>query len=101
MTPYGVKYLKKLPNNYYLRQENKMMKWGTRHGRMQITVKGTPRAHWYYWIRQEGARDWRAGYYGFGQEIAYRDKSFPTSAQARKYCEAKDAEAVIIVAVTA
>jgi hypothetical protein len=73
------------------------MKWGTRHGRMQITIKGTPRAHWYYWVKQEGVRDFRAGYYGFGQEIAFRDKSFATSAQARKYCEAKDAEAVIIV----
>ena len=77
------------------------MIWGTRHGRMQITVKGTPRAHWYYWIRQEGAHDWRAGYYGFGMEIPYRDKSFKTSAQARAYCEARDRDAVIIEAVTA
>ena len=73
------------------------MEWGTRHGRMQITVKGTARAHWYYWVKQEGVRDFRAGYYGYGQEIAFRDKSFATSAQARKYCEVKDAEAVIIV----
>lgn len=74
------------------------MEWGARYGRMQITIKGTARAHWYYWIRYEGAHDWRAGYYGFNQEIAYREKSFKTSAQARKYCEAKDRDAVIIEA---
>ena len=72
------------------------MEWGTRHGRMQITIKGTARAHWYYWIRYEGAHDWRAGYYGFNQEIAYREKSFKTSAQARKYCEAKDRGVFIV-----
>ena len=72
------------------------MIWGTRIGRMQITVKGTPKAHWYYWIKREGAHDWRAGYYGFNMEIPYLDKSFKTSAQARAYCEAKDREAVII-----
>ena len=77
------------------------MIWGTRNWRMQITVNGTPRSHWYYCIRQEGAHDWRAGYYGFGMEIPYRDKSFKTSAQARAYCEARDRDAVIIEAVTA
>ena len=55
------------------------MEWGTRHGRMQITIKGTPRAHWYYWIRQEGASDWRAGYYGYGQEIACCGNDTPCS----------------------
>ena len=76
------------------------LNWGTRHGRMQITVKGTARAHWYYWIKREGAHDWRAGYYGFGMEIPYR-LTFTTSAQARAYCEAKDSEALIIEEVTA
>ena len=77
------------------------MKWGTRIGRIQITVKGTPRAHWYYYIRREGAHDWRVGRYTFGQEIDFRDKSFKTSAQARAYCEKIDREAVIIEGVTA
>ena len=74
--------------------------WGTRIGKMQITVKGTARAHWYYWIKREGPHDWRAGYYGFNMEIPYRE-TFTTSAQARAYCEAKDATAVIIEEVTA
>jgi hypothetical protein len=77
------------------------MKWGTRIGRIQITIKGTPRAHWYYYIRREGAHDWRAGRYWFGREVDYQGKSFRTSAQARAYCEAKDSEAVIIEAVEA
>jgi len=77
------------------------MKWGTRIGKIQITVKGTPRAHWYYYIRREGAHDWRAGRYWFGGEVDYQGKSFRTSAQARAYCEAKDREAVIIEAVEA
>ena len=76
------------------------LNWGTRIGKMQITVKGTARAHWYYWIRREGPRDWRAGYYGFGMEVPYR-LTFATSGQARAYCEAKDSEAVIIEEVTA
>jgi len=77
------------------------MKWGTRIGRIQITIKGTPRAHWYYYIRREGAHDWRAGRYTFGAEYDYQGLTFRTSAQARAYCEKKDAEAVIIEEVTA
>jgi hypothetical protein len=77
------------------------MKWGTRIGKIQITVKGTPRAHWYYYIRREGAHDWRAGRYWLNHEVDYQGKSFRTSAQARAYCEAKDREAVIIEAVEA
>jgi hypothetical protein len=76
------------------------LNWGTRHGKMQITIKGTARAHLYYWIKKEGPSDWRAGYYGFGMEIPYRE-TFATSAQARAYCEKKDREAVIIEGVTA
>jgi len=76
------------------------MKWGTRIGRIQITIKGTPRAHWYYWIKREGAHNWKAGYYGFGAEISYRE-TFTTSAKARAYCEAKDREAVIIEEIRA
>jgi len=76
------------------------MKWGTRIGRIQITIKGTPRAHWYYWIKREGANNWKAGYYGFGAEIPYRE-TFTTSAKARAYCEAKDREAVIIEEIRA
>ena len=74
------------------------MKWGTRIGKIQITIKGTPRAHWYYYIRKEGANYWKAGRYWFGQEIDFHDKTFRTSAQARAYCEKKDREAVIITA---
>jgi hypothetical protein len=77
------------------------MKWGTRIGKIQITVKGTPRAHWYYYIRREGAHDWRAGRYWLNHEVDYQGKSFRTSAQARAYCEAKDREAVIIEEVKA
>ena len=77
------------------------MQWGTRIGKIQITVKGTPRAHWYYYIRREGAHDWRAGRYWFGSEVDYQGKSFRTSAQARAYCEQKDREAVIIEEVRA
>ena len=76
------------------------MKWGTRIGRIQITIKGTPRAHWYYWIKREGAHNWKAGYYGFGAEIPYRE-TFTTSAKARAYCEMKDREAVIIEEIKA
>lgn len=76
------------------------MKWGTRIGRIQITIKGTARAHWYYWIKREGAHNWKAGYYGFGAEIPYRE-TFTTSAKARAYCEMKDREAVIIEEIRA
>ncbi|NBO09639.1 MAG: hypothetical protein EBV30_09945 [Actinobacteria bacterium] len=54
-----------------------------------------------YYIRREGAHDWRVGRYTFSQEIDFRDKSFRTSAQARAYCEKIDREAVIIEGVTA
>ena len=77
------------------------MQWGTRIGKIQITVKGTPRAHWYYYIRREGAHDWRAGRYWFNHEVDYQGKSFRTSAQARAYCEAKDREAVVIEEIRA
>jgi hypothetical protein len=77
------------------------MKWGTRIGRIQITIKGTPRAHWYYYVRREGAHSWKAGRYWLGGEVDYRDKVFSTSAQARAYCEAKDREAVIIEEIRA
>jgi hypothetical protein len=76
------------------------LNWGTRIGKMQITVKGTARAHWYYWIKREGAHDWRAGYYGFNMEVPYR-LTFATSAQARAYCERKDSEALVIEEVRA
>jgi len=77
------------------------MIWGTRIGKIQITIKGTPRAHWYYYIKREGAHNWKAGRYWFGQEIDFRDKVFTTSAQARAYCERVDKEAVIIEALEA
>lgn len=76
------------------------LNWGTRIGKMQITVKGTSRAHWYYWIKREGAHNWRAGYYGFNMEIPYRE-TFITSAQARAYCEKVDREALVIEEVKA
>lgn len=77
------------------------MKWGTRIGRIQITIKGTPRAHLYYYIRHEGAHQWKAGRYWFGQEVDFRDITFRTSAAARAYCEKKDREAIIIEEVRA
>jgi hypothetical protein len=74
------------------------LEWGTRYGKMQITIKGTPRAHWYYWVRQEGTYNFTAGFYGYGQEIPYRE-TFRTIREARAYCEKKDAEAIIITAM--
>ena len=68
--------------------------------RVKITIKGTARAHWYYYTVREGAYRYRAGFYGYGREIDYTQNGtpyiFPTAKQARAYCEAKDADAVII-----
>jgi len=80
------------------------MEWTTGNGRVQITPKGTARAAWYYYVVREGAYRYRAGRYMFGREVDYTQLGtpyiFPTAKQARAYCEAKDASAVIIEAVT-
>ena len=77
------------------------LEWTPLRGRIQITPKGTARAHYYYYVVREGAYRYRAGYYGYGREIDFTNNGlpyvFPTAAQARAYCEAKDASAVIIV----
>ena len=77
------------------------LEWTPLMGRIQITPKGTARAHWYYYVVWEGAYHYRAGYYGFGREIDFTNKGAPlefsTAAHARAFCEAKDASAVIIV----
>lgn len=79
------------------------MEWTLGNGRVQITRKDTARAAWYYYVVREGAYRYRAGRYTFGQEIDYTQNGlpyiFPTAKQARAYCEAKDAAAVIIEAV--
>lgn len=68
--------------------------------RVKITIKGTARACWYYYTVREGAYRYRAGRYIFGREIDYTNNGtpyiFPTAKQARAYCEAKDANAVIL-----
>ena len=40
-----------------------------------------------------------AGYYGFGREIQFRNLVFRTAGEAKNYCAAKDAEAVVITEV--
>jgi hypothetical protein len=81
------------------------LEWTPIRGRIQITSKGTPRAAWYYYVVREGAYRYRAGRYTFNREIDYVSNGspfiFPTAKQARAFCEAKDATAVIIEAVTA
>ena len=77
------------------------LEWRQCWGGIEITPKGTARAHYYYYVVREGAYRYRAGYYGYGREIDYTQGGapyvFPTAKQARAYCEAKDASAVIIV----
>ena len=77
------------------------LEWTPLRGGIQITPEGTARAHWYYYVVREDAYRYRAGRYGYGREIDYTQGGapyvFPTAKQARAYCEAKDAAAVIIV----
>lgn len=67
---------------------------------MKITVKGTARAHWYYYVVRESAYRYHAGRYTFGREIDYNQNGipyiFPTAKQARAYCENRDAQATVI-----
>lgn len=82
-----------------------MLNWTLGNGKVQITQKGTARACWYYYTVREGAYRYRAGRYTFGREIDYTQNGapyiFPTAKQARAYCEAQDAKAVIIEGITA
>lgn len=68
--------------------------------RVKITVKGTARAHWYYYVVRESAYRYHAGRYTFGREIDYNQNGipyiFPTAKQARAYCENRDAQATVI-----
>ena len=72
---------------------------------VQITIKGTARACWYYYIVREKAYRYHAGRYTLGREVDYTQNGspyiFPTAKQARAYCEGRDAQAEIITAVTA
>ena len=85
------------------------MKWGNKIGRIYRSKHGTTRAHLYYWIRHEGVRHFEAGYYGFGKEITFLDthynlgqpRRFSTVGEAKRFCEKRDANDVIIEGVTA
>ena len=80
------------------------MEW-TGSPRVQITIKDTARAAWYYYVVRESAYRYHAGRYTFGREVDYTQNGtpyiFPTAKQARAYCEKRDIEAEIITAVTA
>jgi len=75
------------------------MKWNSVIGRVSTTKRGTTRAHLYYWIRRDGVKDFKAGYYGYGREVEFYGKTFKTLNEARTYCAQKDADALIIEAV--
>jgi len=82
------------------------MKWQAKRGRIYKTFDGTARAHLHYWVRHNGVNDFTAGYYGFGgMDVTYTAHGTPihfrTIGEAKRYCEAKDAAAVIITAVKA
>ena len=75
------------------------MKWHTRRGRVYKSINGTAKAHLFYWVKQEGAYHFVAGYYGFGKDIQFRNLVFRTAGEAKNYCAVKDAEAVVITEV--
>jgi hypothetical protein len=85
------------------------MKWNIKRGRIYRTQEGTTRAHLYYWVRHEGVNHFEAGYYGFGREITYLDtyrelgrpRRFSTVGEAKRFCEAKDRETILIEEVIA
>jgi len=81
------------------------MEWSIKRGRIYATKPDTARAHLHYWVRHNGVNDFTAGYYGFGMDVTYTAQGAPihfrTIGEAKRYCEAKDAAAVIIEAVTA
>ena len=76
-----------------------VMKWHTRRGRIYKSINGTAKAHLFYWVKQEGAYHFVAGYYGFGKDIQFRNLVFKTAGEAKNYCAVKDAEAVVITEV--
>ena len=75
------------------------MKWHIRRGRLYKSINGTAKAHLFYWVKQEAAYHFVAGYYGFGREIQFRNLVFRTAGEAKNYCAAKDEEAVVITEV--
>lgn len=77
------------------------MKWNSKIGKIYTTQRGTTRAHLYYYIRHEGAHTFKAGRFWFNREVDYERESFTTLATAKRYCEMKDREAVIIEEVSA
>jgi hypothetical protein len=76
------------------------MKWHIRRGRVYKSINGTAKAHLFYWVKQEGAYHFVAGYYGFGQDVQFQGLTFKTAGEAKNYCTAKDAAAVVIEAVS-
>ncbi|NDB36357.1 MAG: hypothetical protein EB023_13695 [Flavobacteriia bacterium] len=72
------------------------MKWLARRGRVYKSINGTAKAHLFYWVKQEGAYNFVAGYYGFGRDIQFQGLTFRTAGEAKNYCEIKDKEAVVI-----
>jgi hypothetical protein len=74
----------------------RIMKWHIRRGRVYKSINGTAKAHLYYWIKQEKAYHFVAGYYGFGKEIEFQGLVFKTAGEAKNYCAVKDAQAVVI-----
>ena len=73
-----------------------VMKWHIRRGRVYKSINGTAKAHLFYWVKQEGAYHFVAGYYGFGRDIQFQGLTFRTAGEAKNYCAMKDKEAVII-----
>ena len=77
------------------------MKWHIRRGRIYKSINGTAKAHLFYWVKQEGAYHFVAGYFGFGQDVQFQGLTFKTVGEAKNYCAAKDAAAVVIEGVSA
>jgi hypothetical protein len=82
-------------------KEGDQMKWHIRRGRIYKSINGTAKAHLFYWVKQEGAFNFVAGYYGFGQDVQFQGLTFRTAGEAKNYCAVKDAQAVVIEEVRA
>jgi hypothetical protein len=50
----------------------------------------------FYWVKQEGAFHFVAGYYGFGRDIQFQGLTFRTAGEAKNYCAVKDAQTLVI-----
>ena len=72
------------------------MKWDISHGGFQRSTHGTTKAYPYYYVARVGHGSYLAGRYWFNHEVDYGRITFTTPNQARKYCEQKDRDAVVL-----